>query len=105
MVFSLQKEEEKSLLLCLALYFVSRKTSSYGVIQYYYNPSARTQTLFCCFLKHLGGIWEAFGGSLGALWGNLWELGQPWGLQGHLRQEMLQIHRALQQKQKKYNFA
>ena len=64
---------------------------------------------FFCYLKggileetsgrrHLGGIWEAFGGSLGALWGALWELGRPWGLQGHLGQKMLQIHYVLQQK-------
>ena len=43
---------------------------------------------FFCSLRHLGGIWEAFGGSLGALWGTLWELGRPWGLQGHLGQKM-----------------
>ena len=51
--------------------------------------------------RHLGGIWEAFGSSLGALWGALWELGRPWGLQGHLEQKMLQIHFVLLQKYKK----
>ena len=77
------------------------------------NPSTRTQTMFFfCSLeggileetsgrRHLGGIWEAFGGSLGTLWGALWELGRPWGLQGHLGQKMLQIHCVLQQTQPK----
>ena len=51
--------------------------------------------------KHLGGIWEAFGSSLGALWEALWELGRLWGLQGHLGQNMLQIHCFTTKTQKK----
>ena len=47
-------------------------------------------------ISYLGSIWEAFGSSLRALWAALWELGRPWGLQGHLGQKMMQIHYVLQ---------
>ena len=47
---------------------------------------------------------QDLGGSLGALWGALWELGRPWGLQGHLGQKMLQIHYVLEPKLKNLLF-
>ena len=99
--------------------FPGKGTISLKMFNLNYDPSARTQTVFFFALwkeaswrRHLeGGIWEASGRLSEALWelalwGALWELGRPWGLQGHLGQKMLQIHIVLQQKYKnKYNFA
>ena len=54
--------------------------------------------------SHLGGdIWKEASGKLSeALW-ELWELGRPWGLQGHIKQKMLQIHCVLHPKYKNEN--